>query len=116
MQSLAYAVAWRTPVQGAAATGAFQRSSPTGGRAYGTPFQDKTPSDTLPATTPAFVRTSAAGAAAATAARDSAAIAAASHLEPITPSSAQRVTANDACRLAVESPPAHTSNSAASST
>src|SRR5262245_12679591 len=65
MQSCAYAVASLTPLQAGAGRGARQRSSPTGGAAYGTPFHDWTPSFTAPDTRPLSVLTGAAASVAA---------------------------------------------------
>src|ERR1017187_9121885 len=42
MQRAPYSVAWRTPVHAAAGCGAFQRSGPTGGAAYGMPLKVRT--------------------------------------------------------------------------
>src|SRR5580765_2246036 len=52
MQSWPYLSAMRTPDQRGADCGAFQRSSPTGGAAKGTPLKERTLSATTPSSSP----------------------------------------------------------------
>ncbi len=53
-QALPNCRAARTSLQAAGSAGAFQRSAPTGGAAYGTPFHDQVPlaASALPSTRP----------------------------------------------------------------
>ena len=62
MHRLPNAVAFRTPVHFATGWGGFQRKSPTGGAAYGTPRNMRMPgfAPAMPSRTPAAMRTSSA--------------------------------------------------------